>query len=109
MPIAKAKEVYQELRSLYNEGYQEPEMFLAIVKNYVNVKTTNFISYKVGFTFERNGKEYTAGYSTLKNPTLLNMFIEDIAMAVYRLYEGEGYNTYTLVDELELVLKEVRY
>lgn len=99
--MVKAKEVYTKLMVVYNSGDRQLDSYINVLKAYVDLKQ-KWGTFRNGINqvYTRNGKDYTM-FNMFIGDTGHLMFIEDATMMVYRLYGGEGYNTYTLIDTID--------
>lgn len=102
-PLQLAKQVYGELIERFNYGTRNPQEYISITEKYVTLLVSG--KYHGHFIWGLNGKQYTM-YQRFNHETAFWMFCEDVAMMVYRLNGGEGYNTYTLMDVINADLKK---
>lgn len=92
------KQAYAELMNLYKQDNLNRADYIEVAKKYVNLEH----SHRNDYTWQRNGRKYRM-YCSFGHKYNYSIFAEDVAMMIYRLYDGEDYkysNTMILIDAI---------
>jgi len=101
-PIEQAKQIYDQMKIIYDNGNSIVGDYFAIAKKYANLitKTVNSKGYSIDSTWRINDNTYTM-YNSFNEKRDYLCFAEDCAMMVYRLNGGQGHNTMSLLKEID--------
>lgn len=99
--FSQAQKIYGELMEQYNQGIKDWKKYLQTIKKYnITFITHNYNDY-IFYLGKRYYTFYVMSEAIKQKDYYTIQKIEDIAMMVYRLYQGKGHNTYTLIEDIE--------
>jgi len=97
-PIEQAEKIYNEMKNLYTNGNSIVGDYFAIAKKYAGLimKTVNSKGYSIDSIWGIDENTYSM-YNSFNEKRDYLRFIEDCSMMVYRLNDGQGHTTMSLI------------